>query len=435
MNPLNARVRAIVRREYLQRVRSRWFLISTLGLPLLLVGMSFLSFWFVDREPDEFAGYRTAVIDRSGRLGPLVMEELRADSVPAVADPELAAVPDDALADRLLGSSYDLILVLPDGLLAGADDGGGERAAGSSRPVRLLGREGVAAQARGTVADAVHRAVVRARLQEAGVERVDTRALLRRPAVASVSVFEEGTRSQEIFQAISFALALIFYMVLLVYGQMIVRSVIEEKASDIVEIVVSSVRPWELMLGKIVGVGAVGLTQLAIWGLVGGALTLYGLTGGAAVLAEAGIDLATVRIPPGLVTGILTFLVLGYLLYAGLFAGAGATISSEQDAQQVTLPIIFLIVIPFLLVQGVIENPDAGLSILASLVPFFSPLLMPSRMLVTRVPAWELAAALLLLVASILVIAWIAGRIYRVGILLKGKRPNVGEVWRWVRHG
>lgn len=433
MNPLNARVRAIVRREYLQRVRSRWFLISTLGLPLLLVGLSFLSIWFVDRDPAEFAGYRTAVIDRSGHLGALVMEELSADSVPAVADPELAAVPDEDLADRLLASPYDLILVLPQGTLAGlrAGDGAGR----PSEPVRLLGREGVAAQARGTVADAVHRAVVRARLREAGVERVDTRELLRRPAVASVSVFEEGTRSQEIFQAISFVLALIFYMVLLVYGQMIVRSVIEEKASDIVEIVVSSVRPWELMLGKIVGVGAVGLTQLAIWGLVVGTLTLYGLTGGATVLAEAGIDLATVRIPLGLVAGILAFLVLGYLLYAGLFAGAGATISSEQDAQQVTLPIIFLIVVPFLLVQGVIENPDAGLSVLASVIPFFSPLLMPSRMLVTHVPAWELAAALLLLLASILVIAWIAGRIYRVGILLKGKRPHLGELWRWVRHG
>lgn len=430
MNPFNVRVRAILRREYLQRVRSRWFLLSTLGLPLLLVGLSLLSVWFVEQEAGEYASYRTAVIDRSGRLASLMVEELAADSIPATVDLELARVSDDALADRLLGSRYDLILALPEGLL-----GQGSGTADRAEPVRLLGREGVAAQARRQVTDAVHRAVVRARLLEAGVEDVDTRALIQQPALTTVNVFEEGARSQEIFRAISFVLALVFYMVLLVYGQMIVRSVIEEKTSDIVEIIVSSVRPWELMLGKIVGVGAVGLTQLAIWAAVVGGLTLYGLAGGSAMLAELGVDPASVRIPPGLVSGILAFLVLGYLLYAGLFAGAGATISNEQDAQQVTLPVIFLIIVPFLLAQGVIENPDTVLSVLASLVPFFSPLLMPSRMLVTQVSAWELAASLLILIVSILVIAWIAGRIYRVGILMKGKRPNVPELLRWVRHG
>lgn len=430
MNPLNARVRSILRREYLQRVRSRWFLLSTLGLPLLLVGLSFLSVWFIDQEAGEVGTYRTVVIDRTDRLAPLVVEELATDSIPATVDPGLARVPDDSLSDRLLDSPYDLIIALPVGLLEGGAD-----IAGRIAPVRLLGREGVAGRAGPAVTDAVHRAVVRARLLDAGVQDVDTRALIRKPPVTTVSVFQEGARSQEIFRAISFILALVFYMVLLVYGQMIVRSVIEEKTSDIVEIIVSSVRPWELMLGKIIGVGAVGLTQLAIWAGVLGGLTLFGLTGGAVALAELGLDPTSVRIPPGLVTGILAFLALGYLLYAGLFAGAGATISNEQDAQQVTLPIIFLIVVPFLLVQGVIENPDTALSILASMIPFFSPLLMPSRLLVTRVPTWELATSLLILVASILLVAWIAGRIYRVGILMKGKRPNVPELLRWVRHG
>ncbi|MFQ5679501.1 MAG: ABC transporter permease [Gemmatimonadota bacterium] len=423
MNPITPRVLAIVRREYLQRVRSRWFLLSTLGLPLLLVALSFLSVWFVQRQAGDFEGYRTAIVDRDGALADLVAEELERDSVPTTLAPELAALPDDSLPSRLLASAFDIYLLLPEKLMEGEG------------AVRILGRENVGSQARRGMERAVQRAVVRGRLRKAGLENVDTRALLDQPSVEVVAVFEEGARSQETFQAISFVIAIIFYMVLLVYGQMIVRSVIEEKASDIVEIIVSSVRPWELMLGKIIGVGAVGVTQMAIWAVVMLGLTVYGLTGGAVALAEAGVDLRSVSIPLGTVIGALTFLILGYLLYAGLFAGAGATISTEQDAQQVTLPVTFLIIIPFLMAQGVIEQPDTSTSILLSIVPFFSPLLMPSRLMVTHVAPWEIASAVILLVASILGVAWIAGRIYRVGILLKGKRPNVPELIRWIRHG
>ncbi len=445
--PLNAKVRAIVRREYVQRVRSKWFLFSTIGIPALLVALAFLSGWLVTRDAGE-GETRIGVVDRTGALGERVAEELLRDSMFAAPLPELAALGDRALSDRLLASGFHLFLVIPETALEDDPEAGGAALLGEGTrlarafqgawdgiPVRLLARESVGMGTRRAIQQSVTRAFVTARLDAAGLDGVDVSRLLRPAEVSVVSVSADGARSQETYQVISFVLALLFYMVLLVYGQMIVRSILEEKTSDIVEVMVSSVRPWELMLGKIVGVGAVGLTQVAIWGAVLTGLTLYGLTGAAAAFAEAGIDPSELGVPPGLVLGILLFLVLGYLLYAGLFAGTGATLSREEDAQQASLPVVILIALPFIMAQGIIEHPNTALSVALSLVPFFSPLLMPSRMLVTSVPAWELGAAVLLLIACILLVAWLAGRIYRVGILMKGKRPNLPELARWVRHG
>ena len=183
------------------------------------------------------------------------------------------------------------------------------------------------------------------------------------------------------------------------------------------------------------GVGAVGITQLMIWGVVMGAAIMLGLTAGASALADVGIDLSSVRVPLGVVALILVFLILGYLLYAGMFAGGGATMGSEQDAQQVALPIIMLIIVPFVAAQPLIESPNAVWAVVMSLVPFFSPILMPSRLLVSSVPAVQVTAAVLLLVACLLGVAWVAGRIYRVGILMRGQRANLPEIIRWVRHG
>ncbi len=432
-NPFNQKVRAVVRREYMHRVRSKWFLLSTLGLPLLFIGLGVLSGVLISssREADETV--TVGVVDRSEALAGLVVSELLQDSILASAATDLDRAAEPEIRARLADSGFDLMLLLPADLADAVEERAADRAGGAEAV--LLARDNVSAGTRRAIEGALDRALVRWRLREAGIEGLDPAVLLRGARLGVVNVTEAGgARSQEAFQAISFVIAFFFYMVLIVYGQMIIRSILEEKTSDIVEVMISSLRPWELMLGKIVGVGAVGLTQLAIWGLVIGSSFLLGLAG-ASALAEAGIDLRAIRIPWGTVATILAFLVLGYLLYAGLFAGGGATISTEQDAQQVAIPIIMLIVVPFIAVQGVIESPSAGWAVVMSIVPFFSPLIMPSRMLVTPVPAWQVAAALLLLVLCILGAAWVAGRIYRVGILMKGQRANLPEIVRWVRHG
>jgi ABC-2 type transport system permease protein len=435
MNPLTAKVRAIVRREYLQRVRSRWFLLSTLGIPLLFIGIGVLAGFLALDSETAFETHSLGVVDRTERLGAHVVEELLQDSILASEAHGLEGTSEEAVRERLLDSAYDLFLVLPPGILESAAEPG---AGLEERPpeIRLLSRDNVGTAVQRTIRQGVNRALVRSRLLDAGVEGIDPAILLQSARLEVVNVTEEGVaRSQEMFEVISFLLALVFYAALIVYGQMMIRSIVEEKTSDVVEVMVSSVRPWELMLGKIIGVGAVGITQLLIWGVVMGVAIFLGLTAGASALAEAGVDLSAAQVPWGVVGLIVTFLILGYLLYAGMFAGGGATMGSEQDAQQVAMPIIMLIIVPFVAAQPLIASPNAVWAVVMSLVPFFSPILMPSRLLVSSVPAVQVAAAVVLLVLCILGVAWVAGRIYRVGILIKGQRANLPEIIRWVRHG
>jgi ABC-2 type transport system permease protein len=443
MNPLTPKVRAIVHREYLQRVRSKWFLLSTLGLPLLFIGLGVLSGVLLSESRSEFELQSVGVVDRSGRLGDLVVDELLGDSLLASAVQGVETLGDDRLREEFLGSDFDLYLVVPAGLVDPAAPSAvdAERASGSGREddppeIELLARDNVGSATQRTIRQGLNRALVRWRLRDAGVEGLDPATLLRSARLDVVNITDAGSaRSQEVFAGISMFLAFLFYIALIVYGQMMIRSIVEEKTSDVVEIMVSSVRPWELMLGKIIGVGAVGITQLAIWGAVITGGIVFGLTAGAAALAEAGIDLSAAAIPWGVVVLVVVFFIFGYLLYAGMFAGGGATIGAEQDAQQVALPIIMLIIVPFIAAQALIESPNAAWAVVMSLVPFFSPILMPSRLLVSTVPVWQVTASLLLLLLFILGVAWVAGRIYRIGILMKGQRANVPEIIRWIRHG
>lgn len=443
MNPFTPQVIAVVRREFMLRVKSKWFLLSTLGLPLLIVGLGALAaFIAVQAATDVGDEARVVgVADPAGLIGDLLLEELRADGIDAVraADMEEASLAD--ARERLSDSSYDLLLMIPAAAgrraaeMPGASGGTATGDDGEGRTT-LLAPENVPAVIESSVRTALQRASVRARLGSVGVEGVDPSALLARTSFDVVTVTESGeARSQDVFRALGLAIAFMFYMVLLIYGQMIVRAVLEEKQSDIVEVMVSSLRPWEMMLGKIVGVGAVGIAQMAVWGLVFGLAAVYGLTLGAPTLAEAGIDLASLPIPWGALTLVLFFLVLGYLLYAGLFAGAGATISNEHDAQQAIMPVTMLIILPFIAVQGVIQSPGAGWAVILSLIPFFSPLVMTARLFATSVPVWQWLLSLVLLALCVLGAAWVAGRIYRVGILMKGKRANLPQVVRWIRHG
>lgn len=443
MNPFTPRVAAVVRREFILRVKSKWFLLSTLGLPVLIVGLGVLSAFLAVRGATDAGEERRliGVADPAGLIGDLLIEEFLADSLDAVRAADMEAVSVDEARTRLAGSSYDLLLMIPrsegrrsaemPGATPDADEGEGD-----DERTTLLARASVPSVIESSVRGALQRASVRARLRSIGVQSIDPGALLQRTSFDVINVTESGeARSQDIYRALSFGIAFFFYFILLIYGQMIVRAILEEKQSDIVEIMVSSLRPWELMLGKIVGVGAVGIAQMAVWALVFALAAVYGLTAGASTLAEAGIDIASIPIPWGTLVLMFFFLVFGYLLYAGMFAGAGATISNEHDAQQVMLPITMLIILPFIATQGVIQSPNAGWGVILSLVPFFSPLVMPARLFATSVPLWQWLVSLVLLGVFVLGAAWVAGRIFRVGILMKGQRANLPQVLRWIRHG
>ena len=420
--PGSSKMWAIVRREFLQRVRSRWFIIGTLIVPALMIAIVGVPILLVGDE-EESVDLRIGLIDESGELAPDLIEELVGNGVSARQIEALPDMPAESVGVAFRALNVDAVLELPRGALDSADL--------VVRSTRSLSRS-----ERAALEEAIGSDVLRTRLRGMGIEGVSPEELLASPGV---NVLELGADvnggASDAAQAVGIIFAMLLYTLLIIYGQMVTRSVLEEKTSDIVEIMASSVRPWELMAGKIVGVGAVGLAQFSIWAAMGALVAAYGIAAAAPMLAQSGIDLAGFTIPPGLLLLALVFFVLGYLLYAGLFASGGAMLSNEQDVQQVMMPIVILIIIPVMVLTPAIESPNAAWVVGMSLVPFFSPVLMLARTSVTQVPGWQLAAAFLLLAAAIVAVTWAAGRIYRVGILMKGKRPNVPELWRWVRHG
>lgn len=464
MNPLallNRTVRAVIRREYLQRVTNKWFLVTTFGVPLVLFAFSLLPGWLAASGGGGGGPLRIGVVDRTGAdMGPAVATELSrravqsedegigapdtartgdalpasgADSgeegsfiiaVPAVGLP--ASLDRKGLSDRLRTSEFDAYLVLGRGILSGGN-------------AELLSTRSIGLGDRPEIQRAVRTAAIAIRLDRAGLPRAQADSLLRLTEIglSTARVAEGGVQSRAAGQVAGFGMGFILYFMLIIYGQMIVKGVIEEKSSDIVEVLLSSLRPWELMLGKIIGVGAVGLTQVAIWAVVVLLAATWGLAAAAPALADAGVDLGAVLGLPLLeIAGMfLLFFILGYLLYSSLFAGAGAMAGSEQDTQQVVVPITMLIAAGFILLFPMMESPGATWAVVASQIPLFSPVLMPARVAIGAAPAWEVALSTALLTAGVLGAVWLAGRIYRVGILMSGKRPNLPELIRWVRYG
>jgi ABC-2 type transport system permease protein len=229
--------------------------------------------------------------------------------------------------------------------------------------------------------------------------------------------------------------AMLLYMVVLMYAAAVMRAALEEKTGRIVEVLISSIRPWELMLGKIIGVGSVGLTQLAVWILCGSLAFFLGLPALVAARPEMADPEAIAQGLPGMGLVVL-FVVLflgGYFLYAAVYSAVGAMCSSEEEAQQAQFPVVLFLVAPVLMLMPVMENPHAPFSVIMSMVPLFSPILLYARAGAGAVPIWQIGTSLALLYLGVFGVAWVAGRIYRVGILMQGKRPTLPELWRWVR--
>ncbi len=228
----------------------------------------------------------------------------------------------------------------------------------------------------------------------------------------------------------AFVTTFILYFSLIMYGTLIMNSVIEEKSSRVVELVASSVRPFQLLVGKVLGVASAALIQVGVWAILLVALTTVGLTAASAML---GSDILP-SISPFLFLYFVLFFVLGFLIYATLYAAIGSTAESASDVQQISMPVVMLLVIPFILLQGVIQNPSSTKSVVLSLIPFFSPILMLGRIFTETPPWWQIALAVALMIGTFFGCLWIAARIYRVGILMYGKKFKLSEIAKWVRY-
>lgn len=412
---------AVIRREYLARVRTRWFIVITILAPLLMIGAMAIPVALLVGESDR--ALSISVIDESGQLlqellATEAFEEGRLRYVPPPAgEPETVI---EALRQQVLGGQLSGFLYIAADVL----DGGA---------IEYWGRDVGLTLVDATLEPATTTAVRRIQARTLGLEPSDVAQLTREIEVAAYRVTEEGVSREEGQSAIvAHILALMIYMVVLLYGAMMLRAAVAEKATKTVEIILSSVRPWQLMLGKTLGVGAVGLTQIGIWLAVAGLLLLY------AASAQAFADVEFMQnLPVGVDTGLL-FLGLfltGYFLYGGLYASVGAIASTEQEASQLQFPVTLLVIIPLLIIPVVLESPTSSESIILSWIPFFTPVLFIARYALGVVEVWEIPLIFTLQIVTILCVAWIGGRIYRVGLLMTGKRPTLPELVRWIRHG
>lgn len=406
---------AVIRREYLQRVRSKWFIIGTIGGPIFMAGILFIPAYFGSRA--ERSERVIAVVDRTEVLYERLAPRLEEGGYTVSEEPWTESVV-DSLTRRVLDDDLGGFMVLDEATLTA-----GEAALhASSRPsgIRSL-----------SIRQALVASALEVQLEDAGV---DAAAMLSGGAL-NVTVLSESARDNEVQLVSSLVGAFFLYMVILLYSVSVMRATLEEKTNRVVEIIVSSMKPWHLMLGKIMGVGAVGLTQMAVWVLSAALLMTTALP----MVIAARPELAELQnlkeaLPGvGLLVLFLGFFVFGFFMFSGMYGAVGAMVSSDEEAQQAQFPVTMMVIIPMLFITPVMTDPTSSLSTGLSLFPLFSPIIMWMRVASGAAPWWQVGLSFVLMALTVLAIAWVAGRIYKVGILMTGKRPTLPELWRWVR--
>lgn len=451
----------VLEREFLVRVKTKLFILSTLLVPfgfVAFIGISVaVQLW--ESDPEEVI----AIVDESG----LLAERIR-DTAPDryVLEPGTSV---DQLRQRVIDGDLDGILLLDAELVSG--EGSAELIYGGSGGLRLLS----------SVRDAMREVVREVRLEQAQVSP-EIRAIFEgRVTLESRKLTQEGTEEQDdtaILSAVGFIMGLIIFIAIFSYGAILMRGVIEEKTSRIIEVIASSIKPMELLVGKILGITCVALLQFAMW-----ALLIVGLSAAAGPVVSAfapqtvgaevaglpagvdpaelgavldspqaqqaieaatasgsgdlssvlGINLPTIEF--SLVAWFFVFFILGYFLYASLFAAIGSAVDSETDTQQLMTPVMLLIMFAYFFNVQVMQSPDTTLSTVVSLIPFFAPINMITRVAISEVPLWQVLTSAGLLVVTIWGILLLSARIYRVGILMFGKKAGFGDLWKWVRGG
>ncbi len=419
------KLRLIVKREYLTRVRTKGFIIGTVSVPLLGLAFCFLIIFLVNHKSTEST--RLVIVDNTGTLAAPIEGGLTAklddgkpefviqDTILKPASPE--AVQNDLRA-KINAEMLDAYLWIP---------------ADATESFELHMRNPDNFKLIGPLSEAVDQAVISERLSARGVHVDDIRGVLHGTDLKLLKVSESG-EAVEKGQSIGIAIALVIllYTALLMYGIITMRSVLEEKTTRTMEVLISAVRPFELLCGKILGVAAAAFTQFAIWMISTALLFSYGAL--AAMGMGQGSPLSGVHVPPSLLLYAGIFFFGGYFLYSSMFAAIGAACSNDQDSQQLQwlamAPLVFCITI-----YGVILNdPTSNVSVGLSLVPFFSPVLMALRISLQTPPFWQIALSLFLLFVTTVGMIWVSAKIYRVGILMYGKRPSLVEMARWLRY-
>ncbi len=418
----------VLEREYMERVRTRWFLVATIFGPLFFGALMFLPAWMTTRSEASSDVARIRILDATGtNLGHLVATELNGGVVGDTSTQVLPVSP-SALAGAESTATRDVrqraikgYLVLDQGTLEG-------------RGSRYAGLNATALADMRRIENAVSRELIGLELSRAGLSTVEADRVKRlRGGLRSERVSLTGRGgSGRVNIMFAMIVGILLYMTILMYGQNVLRGVIEEKQTRVAEVVISSVRPTTLLAGKVLGVGAVGLTQMGIWLVATFVMMRYRVP----LMQAFGLQAAPLPMPSvtvGQVVVLLIFFLLGYTLYSALFAAVGAMVSSEQEAQQAQMPVVLMLVMSIMFLQPVLLDPDGQLAFTLGLIPVSSPIMMPLRMSTVDVPSWEIGLSILALVAGCYLAVYFAATVYRTGLLMHGKRVTFREVFRWIK--
>jgi ABC-2 type transport system permease protein len=415
MSPRN--VWLISKRDYLERVRTRSFVIFTLLIPLVMLAVSVLPGRLAMMQSATTRNIVAVVPD--AEFGRLLQEQMKVATERTGGRyqlrPEL-----NGTEERRKDLDRQVVAKEIDGYLWVTPE------AIQQRKIPYVSRSSADFMEMGALGAALRFAIMKQRLAARGSSGAELDELVRPLDIETIDATHGKTSGQTVFLT-AFLLMMTLYTTVLMYGVSVMRSILEDKNSRVVEIMLSSVTAQDMMAGKILGVGAVGLTQILVWSVLGSVVslpTIMALAGG-----KAGIEISSTA---GIFFGV--FFLLGYLLYSAMCAALGAMVNSEQEAQQMQFPIILPMVITLVMMPYVIRQPDAPLSVIVSMIPFCAPLAMYLRIVVQQPPAWQLALCITILVATIYGMLVLSARIYRVGILMYGKRPTLPEIVKWVRY-
>ncbi|HEY3370967.1 MAG TPA: ABC transporter permease [Prolixibacteraceae bacterium] len=438
----------ILKREYLTRVKKKSFIIMTLLIPLIMAAFTILPAYLASMDDKE---QRTiAVYDPTG----LILDKLENQNYT-----QFHYIPEqqynDLKKDFKSGNFYAL-LYIPENIL-------------TTNQAQLISDKQITFDIKNMVTERIGTIIENEKRQqvisESGIPDLEKKLASTKTRIElnTIKLGEKGEAvksSTEMAMVIGYVAGILIYMFVLLYGTMVMRGVMEEKTSRIVEVIISSVKPFQLLFGKIIGIGLVGLTQIAVWIILGTAIstgvTTYMGGGSAAGLQAqdimAGGQAMGQMAPPSpahanvvldilqtvgnmnlllILFSLLFYFIGGFLLYASLFGAVGSAVDSDEDAQQMMFPIMMPLILSMILLFPVVKNPEGPLAFWVSMIPFTSPVTMMVR-IPFGVPAWQIILSMSILVATIFGTIWMAGKIYRTGILMYGKKVNLKEIVKWL---
>ena len=416
----------IARREYLERVRQRSFLIMTIFIPALMLGVTVLPSLIANRG----AGTKRLMVVASDRqMAELIRAQLQepaetsdvprkgrapgSSSYTVDVSTDVSASARAALAEKVKQKELDGVVWADDQALA-------------ANKVIFMTRNVSSLTDSARVNLSVSRAAHQRFLKTKGLSDTEVESALKPVDVETQGPSGPGSPNPLTAFLAVFTLVMIMYMTVLLYGINVMRAILEEKTSRVMEVMLSTATAREMMAGKILGVGAVGLTQISIW------VIAAALFGGGVLFASAGMLKGVVSVK--LLAFFAVFFLLGYALYSTLCAAVGSMVNSEQEAQQMQFIVMLPMILSIIILVNIIQNPAAPLAFWASLFPLTAPLIMFARVALESPPAWQIALSIALMAVTIYALAWLCGRIYRVGVLMYGKRPTLPEIMKWIKY-